>query len=142
MILSDSNFRLDYAHQSGAYNTSTTKVLQLRENPDLVEIRIRSDRLEGLREENELLLGMVERLQRVGTLPDLGGGGGGEESGMMVPRVSLDNVRKEVEVLSQKLSQKEILEGRLVKVRPPPLPPKSESKKRETDELAHDRRGL
>lgn len=95
-ILETLNDSLTYAHQSGAYDPTKTKVLQLSENPDLIEYAIRTDKLNGLREENEALL---------------------LKSGETVPRESLERIRKELEEAKAFVVQKEILEKRLVKVR-------------------------
>lgn len=112
------NDRLTYEHGNGSYDTRTTKVLELRMNPDTNEHAIRSSTLERLREENETLLERVEELeQRKGAAVV------GVKVESMVPRQSLINVHAELEAALAVVKQKETMELRLTQVRsfPPPL---------------------
>ena len=97
------NDQLTYAHNNGAYDPSTTKILQLSTNPDSLEMGTRLTTLEGLREENRQLL---DRLQRKSAR-------GGED---VVPSISFENLQREKDLVDKMLEKKEILETRLVKV--------------------------
>ncbi|KAK4699236.1 hypothetical protein P7C70_g7025, partial [Phenoliferia sp. Uapishka_3] len=98
--------RLQYENGLGAYNPLTTKILELRDNPDLEEHAIRTSTLERLREENEALLVSMALLEEKK---------GVEKRESMVPRQSLVNARKEVEAAEAVVKQKETMELRLKK---------------------------
>ncbi|KAM0748558.1 MAD-domain-containing protein [Meredithblackwellia eburnea MCA 4105] len=100
--------RLTYEHGNGAYDPRTTKVLELRDNPDTEEHAVRTATLERLKDENEALLSTLALLEM-----KKGGFEGGKES--LVPRQSLENAKKEVEAAEATIKQKEIMETRLKK---------------------------
>lgn len=101
--------RLSYAHNNGAYNPLTTKVLELKLNPDTEEYAIRTSTLERLRDENNALLERVAVLEK-------GKGGSDESSDALVPRESLTSLRKEFEDLQGVIEQKEKMNLRLLDV--------------------------
>lgn len=105
--------RLNYAHNNGAYDPSTTKVLELRENPDLMEHAIRTSTLERLREENAALLGRMSSLE--GRKLASGAGEGAQE-GMLVPRESYASLQRDYEELQAVIEQKEKMNKRMIDV--------------------------
>lgn len=102
--------RLSYDHSNGAYNPLTTKVLELRENPDLIDHAIRTSTLERLKDENNALLDRITHLERRKISAD------GEECSSLVPRESLVSLRKEFEELQAVIEQKEKMNKRLIDV--------------------------
>lgn len=112
------NDRLTYDHGNGHYDPKTTKVLELRSNPDLVEHAVRTSTLERLKEENKVLL------ERVADLEKLKGSMGenvGKSGAAMVPRESFMNVQAELDASQAVVRQKETMEDRLKQVCPFPI---------------------
>ena len=107
------NDRLTYEHGNGAYDPRTTRVLELRENPDLVEHAIRTSALERLRDENQALLHKIGELE----LRKAGGPSNGEGIEAMVPRQSFVNLQADLEASLAVVKQKETMELRLKQVR-------------------------
>lgn len=102
--------RLTYEHGCGAYDARTTRVLQLRDNPDSQEHAIRTATLERLKEENSALLETIALLEaRKGTST----AGDGVAT---VPRQSFENLQKDLQTAEASVKQKEIMELRLKKV--------------------------
>lgn len=101
--------RLTYEHGCGAYDARTTRVLQLRDNPDSQEHAIRTATLERLKEENSALLETIALLEaRKGTST----AGDGVAT---VPRQSFENLQKDLQTAEASVKQKEIMELRLKK---------------------------
>lgn len=62
--LSSQVARLQDEVGSGAYNPTTTRVLQLAENPASMDLAIRTETLDNLKKENTTLLEQVDRLKK------------------------------------------------------------------------------
>jgi mitotic spindle assembly checkpoint protein MAD1 len=108
--------RLSYAHNNGAYNPLTTKVLELRDNPDRNDHAIRTASLERLKDENAALLDRITTLEKRKT-SNLSTS---EQSEALVPRESLVSLQKEFAELQAVIEQKEKMNKRMIDVRLPP----------------------
>lgn len=96
------------------FNPKTTKILELRDNPDTQEHAVRTSTLRTLRAENQALLSRIEELQQRTTVTTSGDGGSSLDT---VPRESYDSLQAELKATEQALKQKEIREDRIKQVR-------------------------
>lgn len=107
--------RLSYAHNNGAYDPLTTKVLELRENPDRNEHAIRTASLERLKDENSALLDRINQLEK---RKASNVGDSGRQSEALVPRESLVSLQKEFTELQAVIEQKEKMNKRMIDASP------------------------
>ena len=103
---------LNYALGRGEYNDSTTKVISFDENPAALDLAVRTETLDNLREENRVLLEKVSELEdRARHAPAAAAGGAdtsiGNESEETVPKQTYVNLQAEKEDLLAKIEQAE-----------------------------------
>lgn len=90
---------LEHKVGRGEFNTKTTRVLEMRDNPISQDYAIRSETLNALKEENRLLL---EKLKNGG---DNANGSVSAQTGL--PQQTMLNLSKEKETLEKQLSDKD-----------------------------------
>ena len=117
---------LKHALGRGEYNTETTKVLSLRDNPADMDLAIRTETLERLKEENRVLLEKLEEAEKSAhpisksvTSPPSGSRALSTtptESTDSVPKQTYLNLQAENEALQAKIDQGEKARNRLREV--------------------------
>lgn len=104
---------LNFALGRGEYNTSTTKVVTFAENPAALDLALRTETLDNLREENRVLLEKVSELEeRARHAPGTASANGNGESATSegeetVPKQTYVNLQAEKDDLVVKIEQAE-----------------------------------
>ena len=112
---------LNHALGRGEYNTETTKVLTFEENPAALDLAVRTETLDNLREENRVLLEKVSELEeRARHVPTAATGvvdtSANSESEETVPKQTYVNLQAEKEDLLAKIEQAEKSRQRLKEI--------------------------